>query len=95
MSNMPTVGRPSVMRSLDELLELEDPRWPDVQSWIADATNGVTVLAPDNSKRADALLGTQVTTRSPRGAIVYESGGLIVDGGWLRILGSGCPEHPR
>jgi hypothetical protein len=29
------------------------------------------------------------------GAIIYESGGLLVDHGWLRILGSGHPRLPR
>jgi Protein of unknown function DUF2625 len=34
----------------------------------------------------------QVTTRSPMGALVYETGGLLIDHGWIRVLGSG---HPR
>jgi len=29
------------------------------------------------------------------GAVVYETGGILVDGGWLRILGSGCPAMDR
>jgi hypothetical protein len=36
-----------------------------------------------------------VTTRSPMGSIVYETGGLLIDGGWLRVLGSGHPRLPR
>jgi len=28
------------------------------------------------------------------GAVAYETGGLLVDGGWVRVLGSGC-EHLR
>ena len=83
------------MRSIDELIERDDPRWPDVQSWISDATNGVTVFPAVESTRADALLATQVTTRSPMGAIIYESGGITVDHGWLRILGGGCPDFTR
>lgn len=83
------------MRSIDELIELDDPRWPDLQSWIADATNDVNVFPSAKSTRADALLATQVTTRSPMGAIIYESGGITVDRGWLRILGSGCADFKR
>ena len=45
--------------------------------------------------RKSALLETQVTLRSPMGAIVYETGGLLVDHGWLRLLGSGHPRLPR
>ena len=29
------------------------------------------------------------------GAVIYETGGLLVDRGWLRILGSGDPQLPR
>lgn len=83
------------MRSIDELIELNEPGWPDVQSWINDATNDVTVFPPDESFRVEALLATQVTTRSTMGAIIYESGGLVVDRGWLRILGGGCPDFTR
>ncbi|MCM2374801.1 DUF2625 domain-containing protein [Aporhodopirellula aestuarii] len=83
------------MRSLDELIEYDDPRWPDVRRWMAEATNGVSVFPPVESTRADALLATQVTTRSPMGAIIYESGGMLVDHGWLRILGGGCNAFTR
>ncbi len=29
------------------------------------------------------------------GAIIYETGGILVDHGWIRILGSGHPRLPR
>jgi hypothetical protein len=84
------------MKSLQELIDREDPAWPLVQQWITEATNHVEILPPlDNAAREKALLDTQVTTRSPMGAIIYESGGLLVDHGWLRILGSGHPCLPR
>ena len=38
---------------------------------------------------ADVLVALQVTTRSPMGAIAFETGGLLFDHGWLRLLGSG------
>lgn len=31
----------------------------------------------------------QVTTRSPLGAVALETGGMLIDHGWLRFLGSG------
>ena len=37
----------------------------------------------------------QLPTRSPLGAIVYETGGVLIDYGWLRILGSGNEKLPR
>ena len=55
----------------------------------------VDVLPASDVRRADALVGTQVTTRSMLGSVVYETGGLLVDYGWLRILGSGHPRLDR
>ena len=83
------------MRPLSELINTDDPAWPEVQQWIAEATNHVEVLPVDEVNRDSALLAIQVTTRSPMGAIVYETGGLLIDHGWLRILGSGHSRLPR
>ena len=77
------------MRPLDQLINKTEPGWTLVQDWIGNARNKVEVLPVDKVKAKDALFKTQVTTRSPMGAIVYSSGGLLVDGGWMRILGSG------
>jgi hypothetical protein len=82
-------------RTLAELINQQDPGWQLVSGWIREAKNNVRVL-PKTPARADsALLATQVTTRSPLGAVVYETGGILVDGGWLRILGSGSPGLNR
>jgi hypothetical protein len=84
------------MKQLHELINREEPGWLMVQQWLAEATNYVEVLPPpDDAERALALLDIQVTTRSPMGAVIYESGGILVDHGWLRILGSGHPRLPR
>ena len=37
----------------------------------------------------------QVTTRSTIGAVAFETGGILVDHGWLRFLGSGHPRLTR
>jgi hypothetical protein len=84
------------MRAIHELIDREDPAWPLVQEQIAQATNAVEMLPPpDEAARQRALLGAQVTTRAPMGAIVYETGGILVDHGWLRILGAGHSRLPR
>lgn len=83
------------MRPLDQLINKADPSWPLVQDWISKAKNKVEVLPCDTTKAKDALFKTQVTTRSPMGAIIYSTGGLLVDGGWIRILGSGSTKLAR
>jgi hypothetical protein len=82
-------------RSLQELLTTDEPAWPLVQSWVREASNPVEVLAPSEPARSEALVATQVTVRSPMGAVIFETGGLLVDHGWLRVLGSGHPRLPR
>lgn len=37
----------------------------------------------------------QVPVSSALGAVIHETGGLFVDHGWLRVLGSGHPRLPR
>jgi len=67
---------------------------PIVREWLAHAVRPVEVLPPSNS-RDSVLLKTQVTTRSPMGAVAHETGGLLIDRGWLRVLGSGHPRLKR
>lgn len=84
------------MRPLEELIDQTDPAWPLVQQWAREATNHVEILpGPDQRIREKELLAAQVTTRSPMGAIVFETGGILVDHSWLRILGAGHPRLPR
>jgi Protein of unknown function DUF2625 len=82
-------------RSLHEVFAAGEPAWPVVQSWILAAKNPVEILVPDETQREQVLLDTQITLRSPMGAIVYHTGGLLIDHGWLRVLGSGCQKFSR
>jgi hypothetical protein len=81
------------MRPLSELIERTDPAWPLVQQWIAEADVPVEVLPAGRAAGDAALLATQVTTRSPLGAIAHHTAALFIDHGWLRVLAAG--RHPR
>lgn len=83
------------MRTLDELINKEDPGWTVVNEWISLAKNKVEILDCDKKKAGEALVNTQVTTRSLMGAVIYETGGLLIDNGWIRILGSGGTQMKR
>ena len=41
------------------------------------------------------MFNVQVTTHSTLGALAYDTGGLFIDNGWLRLLGSGHPRRRR
>lgn len=83
-----------VKKDLGQLVNRDEPAWPLVQEWISEAVRPVEVLPP-SEQSAEALVSVQVTTRSPMGAILFHTGGLLVDHGWTRILGSGHPRLPR
>ena len=83
------------MRPVNELINTTNPGWPMVKDWIESARNKVEILTADSANAKDALFKTQVTTRSPMGSVVYMTGGILVDDGWIRILGSGNPKLNR
>ena len=76
-------------RTLKDLINTLDPAWPLVQEWVTAARNNVEVLPSDRGRGEEVLLHLQVTTRSPLGAVALETGGILIDHGWLRFLGSG------
>ncbi|MEO6229920.1 MAG: DUF2625 domain-containing protein [Ferruginibacter sp.] len=83
------------MRSAEELINRVDAGWPFVQQMIDSATNKVEVLSCDTAKINDAIYKTQVTTHSLMGAVIYTTGGILIDNGWIRILGSGNKKLNR
>lgn len=82
------------MRTIEELTASDEPAFPLVQEWVTASKLVVEILEPSDA-RADVLVGLQVTTRSPMGAIAYETGGILIDHGWLRVLGAGHPKLRR
>ncbi len=82
------------MRLLRDLINDTDPAFPLVCEWAAAAVRAVEILPPSDAREA-TLLESQVTTRSAMGAVVYETGGILIDGGWLRVLGSGHARLTR
>jgi hypothetical protein len=82
------------MRPLTELINEAESSLPFVTD-CANKVPGRCELLPPSATAGDVLYRTQVTTRSPMGGIAYHTGGIIILGGWLRILGSGSPQIPR
>jgi hypothetical protein len=83
------------MRALAELVDTVEPGITFVHDLLTDATRPVEILACDSADGERTLLALQVTTRSPMGALAYETGGILVDDGWIRVLGSPCARLPR
>jgi hypothetical protein len=81
-------------RKLKELINNADPGIEILKQMVRDAEVPCELLPP-GPERENALLYTQVTTRSMLGAFAYDTGGLLIDDGWLRLLGSGHPKLTR
>jgi hypothetical protein len=83
------------LRSAEELASPEAPAWPVVASLISDAPVDAVVLPPrDNEAGLLTLFRLQVTTGSTLGALAAHCGAILVDHGWLRLLGSGLDGLP-
>ncbi|MBN2193316.1 MAG: DUF2625 domain-containing protein [Polyangiaceae bacterium] len=82
-------------RPLSDLINEAEHAWPSVLEMVQAATNDVVVLPDEANRGNETLERIQVTTRSPMGAIVHKCGGLLIDHGWIRLLGAGHPRLPR
>ncbi|WP_323842382.1 MULTISPECIES: DUF2625 domain-containing protein [unclassified Moraxella] len=83
------------MKTLQELINLDEPAWELIQEWLNNANKPYEIIPKNQEQAEQELLANQVTTRSSMGAIIYETGGMLIDNGWLRILGSGGKKLNR
>ena len=82
------------MRPFHELLHRDDALLL-IRQAVAASPHPAELLSRPAADGRRALEALQVTTRSHLGALAHHTGGLLVDGGWLRILGAGCKRLPR
>jgi hypothetical protein len=78
-----------------EQLTADTSGWGVFKDATKIARNKFEVLPADPAKAKEALYQTQVTTHSLMGAIIYFTGGILIDNGWIRILGSGSTKLDR
>ncbi|PWV94440.1 uncharacterized protein DUF2625 [Paenibacillus cellulosilyticus] len=76
------------MKEISDLI-VEADTWAMIREWIRNSQLNIEILENNRTQGEEALYHLQITNRSTMGAIALESGGLIVDNGWLCILGSG------
>ncbi|MCE5289239.1 MAG: DUF2625 domain-containing protein [Nocardiaceae bacterium] len=71
-----------------------DSAWPDVCAEVENATTTVSVLPVDRLRGRRLCERIGVTEYSTLGALVMNTGGLVIDHGWLRVLGGGGSGLP-
>ncbi|MGW2938501.1 DUF2625 family protein [Streptomyces sp. NPDC001156] len=77
------------MREIDQLVNVDDPAWPELQGMLGASPVPVQVLPADVDEGRRSLLQMQVTARSVLGGLTLNTGGLVVDNGWVRVFGGG------
>lgn len=83
----------TALRLADELANVNDPAWPLLLEAIEGSTS-TQALPPDADRGLATLYSLQVSAASTLGALALNSGGVVVDQGWVRILGSGTADLP-
>ena len=83
------------MQTLEQLTDASKSAWGTISQWIERARNHCEVIKKDQSSAERELFTMQMPTSSPMGAVIYETGGILIHHGWLRILGSGSFKLPR
>ena len=68
--------------------------WQQVSATVAAAPYPVQVLAADPERAAASSAALGLSTRSWLGAVVANASGLLIDHGWLRVLGCGHHRLP-
>ncbi len=76
------------IRDIEELTAVNDA-WPLLAELVDRSPVGARALPRDEERCSVSVLCLQVSTRSALGGITYNCGGIVVDHGWLRILGGG------
>jgi hypothetical protein len=84
----------NAIRAAAELADVDDPRWPDLLKEFEEADVPVRVLSVDPELDRRTLYRLQVTARSTLGGFALNRGGLLIDHGWMRMLGAGSDGLP-
>jgi hypothetical protein len=85
----------SDLRSAAELKDVADPAWPDLRELLGrtDGHQSAEILPVTPEAGEEALHRIQVSAGSYLGALALHTGGVLVAGGWVRVLGGGFPER--
>lgn len=81
-------------RSLEELLAVDDPAWPVVEQMARTTPGRVSVLPVEHAAGERVLHRLQVGADTTYGAMALGCGGMLLDHGWLRLLGGGSEHLP-
>lgn len=82
------------LRSAAELANVQNPAWVEIAALIEGQEPAARALPIDRYSGELSLHALQVTAASSLGALALNCGGILIDHGWLRLLGGGCDGLP-
>jgi hypothetical protein len=71
------------------------PAWKQVNDWIQSPNNAIEVLPVDTARARFWLYSSGIDPTSTLASFICRTGGMLVDNGWIRVLGSGCVRMDR
>lgn len=83
------------LKMIPDLTSEGNDMWDRLVSIAAKSKNKVEILKKDSARASIALIQSQLNTGTMLGAVIYNCGGILIDEGWIRILGSGSGRLPR
>lgn len=69
------------------------PAWPELSAMLGSSAVSVEVLPIDPTDGESCLRRIRATVDGWLGAMALHAGGLLLDHGWLRVFGGGCPRR--
>ncbi len=83
------------VKTVDQLVNYANTGWKAIRKQIDTAINKVEIMPVDTNQARDAVYEVQIGTESPLGTIIYMTGGILLEDGWIRLLGSGSNRLTR
>ncbi|NUU77740.1 DUF2625 family protein [Paenibacillus xylanilyticus] len=75
--------------SAEELVDRENHAWEELKELLDSGQNTYVYVPAQRKDAEDTLYRLQVSTRSYLGAVAYETEGIVLDHGWITLLGAG------
>ncbi|HYE83326.1 MAG TPA: DUF2625 family protein [Clostridia bacterium] len=77
------------MKYSTELVDANESTKQLIEKWIGESSKKIVTIPSDRECATRTIEDLQITTKSVLGATIYYYAGLMIDHGWIRILGSG------
>jgi hypothetical protein len=79
---------------LRELAQVDDPAWQLIEQLLEKSPLTWKLVEASLQSRESALLSIDVTAQSFLGGLAYNCGAILIDHGWVRLLGAGAEGLP-